>query len=65
MLYRIQINVDDPQMVNMFLLKNNWNVPPSFVFPLTDIGGTKRRFNRSWLDKYQWMRYSVRKPSVL
>jgi hypothetical protein len=21
-------------------------------------GDTKRRFNRSWLDKYQWMRYS-------
>jgi hypothetical protein len=28
------------------------------IFPLTDIRGTKRRFNRSWLEKYQWLRYS-------
>jgi hypothetical protein len=37
----------------LFLLKNKWDIPSSFVFPLTDIRGTKRRFNRSWLEKYQ------------
>ena len=56
-------NVDDQQ--KLFLLKNKWDIPSSFVFPLTDIRGTKRRFNRSWLEKYQWLRYSVRKWSFL
>jgi hypothetical protein len=49
-------NVDDQQ--KLFLLKNKWVIPSSFVFPLTDIRGTKRRFNRSWLEKYKWLRYS-------
>jgi hypothetical protein len=48
-------NVDDQQ--KLFLLKNKWYIPSSFVFPLTDIRGTKRRFNRSCLEKYQWLRY--------
>ena len=56
-------NVDDQQ--KLFLLKNKWDIPSSFVFPPTDIRGTKRRFNRSWLEKYQWLRYSVRKWSFL
>jgi hypothetical protein len=56
-------NVDDQQ--KLFLLKNKWVIPSSFVFPLTDIRGTKRRFNRSWLEKYQCLRYSVRKWSFL
>jgi hypothetical protein len=37
-------NVDDQQ--KLFLLKNKWDIPSSFAFPLTDIRGTKRRFNR-------------------
>jgi hypothetical protein len=49
-------NVDDQQ--KLFLRKNKWDIPSSFVFPPTDIRGTKRRFNRSWLEKYQWLRYS-------
>ena len=49
-------NVDDQQ--KLFLLKNKWDIPSLFVFPLTDIRVTKRRFNRSWLEKYQWLRYS-------
>ena len=56
-------NVDDQQ--KLLLLKNKWDIPSSFVFPPTDIRGTKRRFNRSWLEKYQWLRYSVRKWSFL
>jgi hypothetical protein len=49
-------NVDNQQ--KLILLKNKWVIPSSFVFPLTDIRGTKRRFNRSWLEKYKWLRYS-------
>ena len=49
-------NIDDQQ--KLFLLKNKWDIPSSFVFPLTDIRVTKRRFNRSWLEKYKWLRYS-------
>jgi hypothetical protein len=55
-------NVDDQQ--KLFLLKNKWDIPSSFVFPLTDIRGTKRRFNRSWLEKYQWLRYSESENGV-
>ena len=44
-------NVDDQK--KLFLLKNKWDIPSSFVFPLTDIHGTKRHFNRSWFEKYQ------------
>ena len=33
-------NVDDQQ--KLFLLKNKWDIPSSFVFPLIDIRGTKR-----------------------
>jgi hypothetical protein len=54
-----KLNVDDQQ--KLFLLKNKWDIPSSFVFPLTDIRVTKRHFNRSWLEKYQWLRYSVSK----
>jgi hypothetical protein len=49
-------NFDDQH--KLFLLKNKWNIPWSFVFPPTDIRGTKRCFYRSWLEKYQWLRYS-------
>jgi hypothetical protein len=52
----VKSNVDDQQ--KLFLLKNKWDIPSLFVFPLTDIRVTKRRFNRSWLEKYQWLRYS-------
>jgi hypothetical protein len=43
---------------------DSWDIPSSFVFPLTDIHGTKRRFNRSWLEKYQWLRYSESENGV-
>jgi hypothetical protein len=56
-------NVDDQQ--KLFLLKNKWDIPSLFVFPLTDIRVTKRRFNRSWLEKYQWLRYSESENGVL
>jgi hypothetical protein len=49
----------------LFLLKNKWDIPSLFVFPLTDIRVTKRRFNRSWLEKYQWLRYSESENGVL
>ena len=55
-------NVDDQQ--KLFLLKTKWDIPSSFVFPLTDIRGTKRRFNRSWLEKYKWLRYSESENGV-
>jgi hypothetical protein len=55
-------NVDDQQ--KLFLLKNKWDIPSSFAFPLTDIGVTKRRFNRPWLEKYQWLRYSESENGV-
>ena len=55
-------NVDDQQ--KLFLLKNKWDIPSSFAFPLTDIRGTKRRFNRSWLEKYKWLRYSESENGV-
>ena len=55
-------NVDDQQ--KLLLLKNKWDIPSSFVFPPTDIRGTKRRFNRSWLEKYQWLRYSESENGV-
>jgi hypothetical protein len=55
-------NVDSQQ--KLILLKNKWVIPSSFVFPLTDIRGTKRRFNRSWLEKYQWLRYSESENGV-
>jgi hypothetical protein len=55
-------NVDDQQ--KLFLLKNKWDIPSSFVFPLTDIRVIKRRFNRSWLEKYQWLRYSESENGV-
>ena len=34
-----KLKVDDQQ--KLFLLKNKWDIPSSFVFPLTDIRGTK------------------------
>lgn len=48
--------VDDKQ--KLFLLKNNWLVPTSFVFPLRKIRGVNRAFTRSWLEKFPWLRYS-------
>jgi hypothetical protein len=41
-----------------------WDIPSSFAFPLTDIRVTKRRFNRSWLEKYKWLRYSESENGV-
>jgi hypothetical protein len=43
-----------------------WHYDLAFfhIFPLIDIRGTKRRFNRSWLEKYQWLRYSESENGV-
>jgi len=38
-----KLNIDDHQKV--FLLKNNWSIPPCIVFPLTDIRCTGRCTN--------------------
>jgi hypothetical protein len=60
----IQFSLISRHLLCPGLLKNKWDIPSSFVFPLTDIRGTKRRFNRSWLEKYKWLRYSESENGV-
>jgi hypothetical protein len=43
-------------------LKIRGHQPPNnFVYPWSDFGGTRRRFNKNWFNLYDWLEYSESK----
>ena len=46
----------------MFILRNRWNPPTGFMFPLQHYPTQhqRRSFQRRWLQQFQWLHYSLK-----